>query len=934
MSEQLTVKQRNALQRVKKEPALEPWLFKKIDGLVWFDAFAEHGLFSPKLNPKPVEAEDNTFQIPSWPITEYLVASSINIKEENDQESAKKYLLLLKDVTQYAIENKYSNYRTWWQFSKILRNLPLEVILIDDLNCVSYWLSDRFNNHLVGKEISEWIVELVSINDDKSNALALYLLDNLFAISSVEGKHSNNKSEAVLQLDGYQANEFVKNSANELGKQLGLAVVKLFENKFTEVLKINGNDKWSNIWRNAIEEHKQNSRNDDADNIVLKLFRDSLLGYFESNRTDEFNAKLIDVISSDYQTIKRIGIYVANECFDNIDEQIINLVIDSDHFNDQYRHELWHFLNKNFTQLNQPQQTLVIELISALKVTAAIEEDRPTAYKKSNWYAAIKDVNDIVQTKYQQCIEITETEPDHPDFSCYISGGVVVNESPFTVTELAVMLDNPTELVKFLNKYVDEAHFLEPGLEGLISTFGALVSLDDCTILNNLEDFIDLKSHYLNEIFSSYSKLLSAKKERVWSDLWPKLLNFAHKLFQKDAFWKSPDNNESDPFIDVKHWAVSSYCRLVESGCEKDEHAFDLSLAETVKKTLELILSNESGSDFNNDSDAVSVAINSPRGRCLKAYFKLALYQCRNVEKDSDEHQNIWATYKEVFTDELNKPATANEFITIVVMHIRNFLYLSKRWTNDNLEKMFSDVNSLQWLCAVQAYSYVNLFIREIHYLFKAKSFYVSLLDDPNLNDTVKGRYIECICIAYIQKIESLGDDKNLLQILLCRNREKELSKVIWFFWSIRNQNIDVTEELVFDLWPKLVDLVSQKTSEKRPLASKLALWVEYIKELNDQYKSWLCEIAPFVNDDHNGMSFMKELARLSDTAVLDVADIWKKTLKNYFYMYDLKPLEKIFTKLIAQGSKGKTAAKEIADVYIRNKNEAVVQLYQKINKE
>lgn len=926
------------LERIVAKPELQPYFFKKVKNLKWFHAIRDKGLLAPQLNPEPVNSEGDYWSVPSWPVAEYLVASSIKIQESNDLDHAEKYLALLKEVTCYAIDNEYSNYRTWWQFSKILRNLPLDNIGVDDLNIVSYWLGDRFDKHLISKEISEWVIDLVNNNDDHSRTLALYLLDALFTVNSIEGKYSNNKVEAALQLDGYQANEFVKNSANALGKKLGLEVVELFEKKLTEVLEINGNDRWSNIWRNAIAEHKQNSRNDDADDIVLKLFRDSLLGHFQSNLTEEANKKLIDVISSEYQTIKRIGIYAADECFDNIEEQVVDLVIDSNHFNDKYRHELWHFLNKHFDQLNEAQQASVIGSISALTVTndkTGAIEDKPTAYKQANWYVAIKDMSAEANTHYLQCVDISGIEPDHPDFSCYTSGGAVVNESPLTVSELAAMLESPPELVKFLNEYEYVGHFGEPGLEGLVDTFGALVSLDNCFVLNNLEYFIDLKPHYLNEIFSSYSKLLSTKKQRLWAELWPKLLDFSHNLFQKNELWESPDNNESGPFIGDKHWVVSSYCRLVETGCDKDEHAFDLSLAETVKNTLELILGNESGEDFSNDSDAVSVAINSPRGRCLEAYFKLALYQCRNLEQDIEARQNIWLTYEQVFTDELNKPVTANEyeFITIVVMHIRNFLYLSKRWTNDNLEKMFGDDKSIQWLCAVQAYSYVGWLIPEIHSIFKAKGFYTSLLDDSNLSDTIKGRYIEYICISHIQKVDTLGDDDSLLQLLLRRNKENELSKVIWFLWSIRDQDIDMTKELVFALWPDLVQLTEQQTGERRPLASKLASWAEYIEELNDQNIPWLIAVAPYINDDYNGMSFMKELARFSEVHPLDVADIWKATLSKPFYMYELDPLETIFNNLISLGQEGCTVAREIADMYIIINDAAVVELYQRIIK-
>jgi len=938
MSNNLTVKQRNALQRVKNEPALEPWLFKKVDDLNWLDAFLDAGYLTPVLNPAPLEKEDGTIHIPSWPITEYLVSSSLKLKEVHDLEMAKKYLALLKDVTQYAIDNAYSNYRTWWQFCKVLRNLPLEVLTIDDLDCISYWLSDKFDRHLIGEEVSEWVLELIEVNTAQSITFAIDLLNKLFTINSIEGRYTNNKQEAVLNFDDYLASEFAKHSAFSIGERLGLAAVNLFEHKLKEVLDINRNDKWSNIWRNAIPDHKQNNRNNDADDIILKLFRDSLLGYLKSPPDNKASEILSEIIRSDYETIKRIGIYVAGEQFEKIDVPVVDLVINSNHFNDKYRHELWHFLNKNFYKLSEQQQTSVIDAISLLTVTneeSGAVLDKPTAYKQSNWYAAIKDVNDIAQAKYQSCIDITGVDPDHPDFSCYMSSGVVVNVSPLSVSELAVMLENPDELVSFLNEYNQVSHFNEPGIEGLVNSFEKLVLLDNCEVLNNLAAFVELKPHYLNKIFTAYSKLWTDKAQRSWSELWPKIIDFSTILFNKGLFWESLANTESGPFIGDKHWVISSYCRLIESGCENDERAFNLDLANIVKNTLEIILCREIGENFSNDSDAVSIAINSPRGRCIEAYVKLALYQHRNVEKDSEAHKQIWAAYEPIFNDELKKTNSDNEyeFITIVLMYVRNFLYMSKDWTSNNLERMFGNVNSLQWLCAVQAYSYVGWLIPEIHHMFKDKGFYTALLDNEALSDKVKGRFIEYICIAHIQKREVLSDD-SLLTLLLSRRNDNELSKVIWFLWSIRDQDIDMTKELVFALWPDIVKLIEQQTSDKRPLASKLALWSEFIEELNPKIKYWLIAVAPYINDDYNGKSFMKELARLSDGDVLTVADIWKATLVNPFYMYDLKPIEKIFNNLIALGKEGKDAAKEIADVYIRISDEAVVTLYQGLDKD
>lgn len=938
MNNELSAKQRSALQRVIDDPALQPWLFKKVDSTVWFDAFKENGLFSPNLNPAPFETSDKTFQIPSWPITEYLVSSSLKLRDENDIEMARKYLSLLKEVTQYAVANERSNYRTWWQFSKVLRNIPLEVINLDDLSCVSDWLNDKFDRYLINKEISEWMLELIDINTEQSVSFAIFLLDKLFAIHIVEGRYTNKKHEAVLGFDDYQAAKFVEENASALGESLGLLAVNLSKQKLKEVLDINRNDKWSNVWRNAIPEHKQNSRHNDADDIVLKFFRDALLGYVNKDSANNANEKLTELINSDYQTIKRVAIYVASECFEKLEQQVVTLVIQPNHFNDKYRHELWHFIHKNFSSLQAEQQQSVIDAIESLIVTdedTGVLLDKPTAYKQSNWFAAIKDENGVTQAKYQACIDITGVEPEHPDFSCYMSGGVAVDVSPLSVSELAVMLEDINSLIRFLNEYKEVGHFNEPGIEGLANTFEELVLLDSCEILNNLDAFIELKPHYLNKIFSAYSKLWTNKTQRPWNELWPKIINFAAKLFNEASFWNSVDNTDSGPFIGDKHWVISSYCRLVESGCENDERAFGLELTHDVKNTLELILSKASGEDFNNDSDAVSIAINSPRGRCLEAYVKLALYQCRNVEKDSEEHKRIWAGYQPTFDNELSKPYTAGEyeFITILLMYVRNFLYLSKDWTVQNIEHMFGETNSLQWRCALQAYSYVGWLIPEIHAHFKEKKYYPALLDDESLSDTVKGRYIEYACIAYLQKRDQL-DDESLLRLLLVRQKESELSKVVWFLWSIRDQNVEKTKELVFALWPDLVEQINGQDSDKKPLASKLALWAEYIEELTVDTKAWLMSVAPYINDDHNGISFMQEMARLSEGYATDVADIWIETLSKPFYMHDLDPLETIFKNIISSGQVGQVIAKKIADIYIKNNDAIVVELYQRITRE
>ena len=112
------------LERVVSKPALEPVFFRKVKGLKWFDALAERNFFNPDKNPKPIPAaQEGYVNIPTWPITEYLVNTSVDLSSAVASEYSLKYLELMRNSTSFAEANKFSNYRTWWQFSKIIKQL-------------------------------------------------------------------------------------------------------------------------------------------------------------------------------------------------------------------------------------------------------------------------------------------------------------------------------------------------------------------------------------------------------------------------------------------------------------------------------------------------------------------------------------------------------------------------------------------------------------------------------------------------------------------------------------------------------------------------------------------------------------------------------------------------------------------------------------------
>lgn len=125
MAKSLTPKQKSAIERIKSNPALQPILFNKAVGIHWFRPFGEAGFLSPNDIAGPIpQKEEGSVSIPVWPITNYLAATSPELLEPGNEEYAIAFMDFIRAATCFAKERNFGNYRVWWQFSKIICNVP------------------------------------------------------------------------------------------------------------------------------------------------------------------------------------------------------------------------------------------------------------------------------------------------------------------------------------------------------------------------------------------------------------------------------------------------------------------------------------------------------------------------------------------------------------------------------------------------------------------------------------------------------------------------------------------------------------------------------------------------------------------------------------------------------------------------------------------
>jgi len=920
---ELNVKEKDLLKRVVKKPELQPFFFRKLKGLHWFDALSDNGFLAPEKNPKPVPAKEEGYvNIPHWSVTEYLVATSQELSSPDNDNYAIKFIELIRKITAYAKIENFSNYRTWWQLAKVIRNIPVHLISLEDIDLVDYWLDDSFERGLLAKELGEiWLPDLLERQDKHSQQLALRLLDCLYKVIFVDNKiGSSEKKEPKLRYDSYYAEKITKKVAKLSGLRLGLSAVELFQGRLVSILDEGDHDTWSSIWRRAIEEHEQNGRLNDADDVILAAYRDCFLGAVDKDL--QLAKDYIQVLlKGQYQTLERVAIHALDKRYIEL-KALVGSVVNPEYFKDNYRHEFWHFLNNHYRELSTDQQNKVVEIIEGLDVTdeGGGVNEKATAYNRSIWLSAIKSFDEKLAQLYETYANVAGAEPEHPDFSSYMTVGWVDHKSPIPIEHL-LSLDIGT-LVQTIDSYKDTGRswFGEPGLEGLVKTFKDVVKTKAKDIYRELLKFSNSDLAFIYPLIEAYHELWNEKKELPWNDVWPLLLNFCHDLVTKDRFWSEENAKERSHFVANRHWIVGAIGRLIEDGSKSDEHAFDKSVSAKAKEVLLALLERQNAEEFKLDSDAVLVAINSPRGRCLEGLVNLALRSCRIEHKESGDHAQAWSQYKDIYEAELMRCAHDEyEFVTIVAMYLPNFYYMSSQWVLSHLSDIFNQSNYQQWLCAMQGYSYINNVYEEFYKHLKTNGDFLKAFDDNNLKKQVNEKIIQNIAVAFINDFEDINQPDSLIATLVQRKNLDELRQLIWFIWTLREKNNKKLKEKVFELWPRLLEIVDVTSKEGRVLASILCHWATFVDKIDATVEGWLLKIAPYADEDHNVSELLLSIAEISKIQPVEAQKIWVKMLESYSYDYPEDAIRQIFKNLIALGADGERRAKEIIDAYLRH---------------
>jgi len=156
------------LELIFNDKSLANYFFINAKDSKWFYPLKEKGYFNPEKAPQPIESDQKgSFQLPDWHVLYYLESLSIVCKDEDIQ---KELLHIIKNVTAYHTKNKFilDNYRIWWFFVKILKNIPpafqiqyyqsAGIDFAEDL--LKHWFNSKFDTSLITQAVLEELLPI------------------------------------------------------------------------------------------------------------------------------------------------------------------------------------------------------------------------------------------------------------------------------------------------------------------------------------------------------------------------------------------------------------------------------------------------------------------------------------------------------------------------------------------------------------------------------------------------------------------------------------------------------------------------------------------------------------------------------------------------------------------------------------------------------
>lgn len=732
-------------------------------------------------------------------------------------------------------------------------------------------------------------------------------------------------SDKTGVLDSYHLGEVLKPSARKLGERCGAAAVEMLARRLTEYIGSAEDDKYSYIWRSAIEEHEQDDHNKDARAVLVDAVRDATLGATSTNSPTSL-AIVKSLLQSPYPTLTRVGIYVCGEHYGTVGAVFWECATGRWFLEVPYWHELYWFINKAFSRFSSAQRGRFLELVEQLRGNWSDESRQvewDEIHRRDLLHPAFGLGDSEVDEKYQKLVEQWGEVGDHPDFHIYSGDGWMEDRSPVTSDVLLGMTDD--ELVAFLSGFVPDVRSWDgPTYRGLASSISAAVRGSEDGFEGRMLLFADLARPYQHGLLRGLKERWSNDKREI---NWFATLALVKAIVSAPAFQADLAADQAESSEPTVHWVVGDIADLFMSATGTERH-LPSELHKSCLQVLQIILV-AAPIDSGEPSDAVLHAINTPRGRTLESFIHLALAMRREEFAANPSSNETWLAVRTVFDAELasSEVGRNTDFAAIAGMYCANLHYLNAEWTETNFDRLFSTNSEVAWRCAAQGFAYQHYMYDWLFKCLVTGGHLRRMVYTGGLPDKVAQRALQFLGLAYLEDKESL-DGSGLLRELVLELKIKELSHLCWFFWTLRGKaepSAHSSKILVF--WMKVAEQLRVSHTELPALQSALSQLAVFIHDFTSDTVEALVEAAPHAQVGHHGYLLVENLARLASKYPKAVATIFHAAMSGFLPEFRKEDVIECVNRLAGAGEV--EAAESICNAYAQRGSTMLKETYE-----
>jgi len=708
-------------------------------------------------------------------------------------------------------------------------------------------------------------------------------------------------SDRTGVLDSYHLGEVLKTSARKLGERCGAAAVDMLARRLADYIGSPEDDKYSYIWRSAIEEHEQDAHKEDTRAVLVDAVRDAALGA-TSTGAPEALAVAKSLLQSPYPTLARVGIYVCGEHFATVGQVFWECAKENWFIDVPYWHELYWFIKKAFPRFSATQRSQFLQVVEHVKgdwSDDSRQQEWDETHRRDLLHPASGQGDSEVDEKYQASVQRWGPVRDHPDFHAYSTSGWVGDRSPVASDALVGMTD--AELVSFLKGFVPDSRSWDGATyRGLASSISSAVRASEDGFARRIGLFADLARPYQHGLLRGLKERWSADKRDID---WSATLSLVQAIVSSPTFSTDLAADQREGWEPSVHWVVSDIADLLKGASGTERH-LPAELYPSCLRILRLVLDATTPTEAGQSNDPVSHAINSPRGRALESFIHLALAMRREEVAAKSSLGETWRAVGPVLEAELAKSESGlnADFATMAGMYCANFHYLNSEWTEGNFDRLFSTSNEAAWSCAAQGFAYQRYLYDWLFKMLVTGGHLRRMVYAEGLPDPVAERALQFLGLAYLEGMESL-DGGGLLGEIIAGLRVKELSQLCWFFWTLRGKaEPSARTSKILAFWMKVAERVRASHTNLPELQSALSQLAVFLHELTPVAVEALVEAAPYAQVRHHGYMLVENLARLAGQYPKEVAAIFRATMSGFLPDYREEDVIECVNKLADAG--------------------------------